>query len=137
MSYEGYEQCICTNGHRYDRADSYHARDSGQNLKACPYCGGQAAIVNPVDETNCNSFGIVPDAAWETLKIADAVTHTCPTCTHTKVVEEQKYRIPNCKELEAMRCWRDTSDDDGSTIYRSINPKLAEKTKRRTVRGTK
>jgi len=47
MSYEGYQQCLCTNGH-YWTVDCYdHSRND-----LCPDCGSPIAWENGVDLTN-------------------------------------------------------------------------------------
>ncbi|TXH11681.1 MAG: hypothetical protein E6R04_01130 [Spirochaetes bacterium] len=63
MSYEGYSQCICVNGHFTNISESY-----GERLK-CPVCSRtKFAWVNEVDETNCDSYGYVdPETVFSML----------------------------------------------------------------------
>ena len=48
MSYEGYEQVICINGHAWN-IDAY---ESSYGLGDCPYCKSRPIWHNSVDETN-------------------------------------------------------------------------------------
>lgn len=52
MSFEGYYQQICPNGHYYT-CDVY-------TVGPCSDCGEGAAWSNLVDETNCDSVGEIP-----------------------------------------------------------------------------
>ena len=100
MSYEGYEQHICKKGHRFD-ADS-----SGMfEVEGVCHCGAASAFCNSVDDTNCESWGIILDKDWDRLKLTDAVTEKCPTCEHVKVIEQATYRVPTKEEHEDMRCY--------------------------------
>lgn len=45
MSYEGYDQYVCLNGH-------YEARDCHTPLRKCPECGERFVWENAVDQTN-------------------------------------------------------------------------------------
>jgi hypothetical protein len=45
MSYEGYDQYVCVNGH-------YEARDCHTPMKKCPTCGERFVWENAVDQTN-------------------------------------------------------------------------------------
>ena len=55
MSFEGYSQAICENGHRFDLFDFQ------ENCE----CGARAAWENVVDDTNCLLEGIILD--WSSL----------------------------------------------------------------------
>lgn len=52
MSFEGWVQCICPNGH-YFTNDAYISTP-------CPDCGKRYAWCNVVDDTNCDSVGEIP-----------------------------------------------------------------------------
>lgn len=45
MSYEGYEEYLCKNGH-YSSCDCYCS------VPKCPYCGSKFEFWHPVDQTN-------------------------------------------------------------------------------------
>jgi len=104
MSYEGYEQHLCQNGHLYQTTDSYHWNDSGDNGN-CTECQAPSAFVNAVDDTNCDAFGIITDAEWEKLLIAPAVHDPCPTCHHVKITPAC-YQVP--QDPESLRHYWDS-----------------------------
>lgn len=49
MSYQGYEQLICVNGHYSEAGDIYEFETTE---KTCPHCTGAIIWFNIVDETN-------------------------------------------------------------------------------------
>jgi len=51
MSYEGFTQYLCKNGH-YSVRDAYDDFDFGENEWKCKYCAEPAAWWNMVDQTN-------------------------------------------------------------------------------------
>lgn len=61
MSYEGYVQAACINGH-YEEWDCLD-----ETRKVCPDCGGRWAIRVDVDETNCEGWRFRQDIQ-ETLE---------------------------------------------------------------------
>ena len=94
MSYEGYEEGLCENGH-------YHSWDCyGDPPATCDVamgkdtvCGKELVWCNSVDQTNGD--GEDQKAMLEVLE--EAKTETCPTCHHTEVVAVIRYKIPeNC-----------------------------------------
>ena len=89
MSYEGYEQHICAKGHRFD-TDCGHMFDHREDK--C-HCGAKSVFCNSVDDTNCISFGIIPESEWEKLQLTPAKQQTC-NLGHVHVVEEATYRVP-------------------------------------------
>lgn len=122
MSYEGYEQLLCKNGH-YDTADCWY-----NDLQPCRVCGEKIVWINSVDETNgsfcgeCNPQGSFYTAAeidgsfcgeckdgceycdngridgYVELEIEQEETYeTCACCGHSKVIEERRYKIPEGK----------------------------------------
>ena len=48
MSYEGYEQVLCTEGH----LSQFDAYGDGYEVFMCNYCGSPSAFVHTVDLTN-------------------------------------------------------------------------------------
>lgn len=96
MSYEGYVQIICANGHLYEApvGDGY-----GHTCR----CGAKLAWMNHVDQTNNPGDGVIPKAEFVRFELTPEVTTTCTACgTHTHVTEAT-YRIPTDDETEAMR----------------------------------
>jgi hypothetical protein len=95
MSYEGYTQHICKHGHRFDR-DAYDSNN------ICDFCGTKSVFENSVDETNCDSVGIIPPFCWLQLQISPEKTEIC-NLGHVHIVEYSKYRIPTNEELPMLR----------------------------------
>lgn len=92
MSFEGYFQQICKNGH-------YHVYDAYDNEEEkCPDCGSEWAWSNMVDTTNGthNEFGGRIDNYKEPILIKEAVYKKCDHCgSHIKLLEERVYAPPN------------------------------------------
>lgn len=101
MSYEGYEQHICKNGHLFGR---------GAFEESAPKCscGAESVFCNCVDDTNFDEVGYID---FEPFKLAEAVTETCEHCGHTRVVSETTYRVPTKKEVRASQTYL---ADDGN-----------------------
>ena len=91
MSYEGYEQLLCPDGH-------YWQLDCRSPIEApCPRCEKKAVWWNSVNETNgpCDpETGERIDGYVELEEMEPAKTCTCPTCMNVHQVEPPKYRIP-------------------------------------------
>lgn len=104
MSYEGYLQYVCHNGHRYD-ADCY---DDG----VCPFCKEDFVFSNQVNETNFESFGVIPPEEWEKLQLTPQVKEVC-NLGHEHTTKHATYRVPTQKEHEAMRRFLDV---DGKLV---------------------
>lgn len=105
MSYEGFEQHFCENGHLYVTDDSF-----GEKAPDCTYCGAKSSIVNRVDDTNCDEYGFIPFSLLKSLIIKNEVACRCP-CGHSHEIRAI-YRIPSQKEIESLRCYR----EDGKYI---------------------
>lgn len=56
MSYEGYEEHICENGHHWTLDAGFYSfgqpEDSGPDFYNCPHCGKPAKYMASVDQTN-------------------------------------------------------------------------------------
>ncbi|MBI3632900.1 MAG: hypothetical protein HY226_01260 [Candidatus Vogelbacteria bacterium] len=102
MSYEGYVQVLCENGH-YHTLDAYdmivsdsidwqmyrgYGSDEARKPWAC-FCGKDMVWVNQVDETNCESVGYV-----ELEVKTEARLCTCDDCGNKHVKEQMTYKIP-------------------------------------------
>lgn len=85
MSYEGYDQVLCENGH-------YHTYDCWEFWKpkgwVC-HCGAKAAWSNSVNVTNGSFDGDERIDGYVELEVKDQCK--CPTCGH---VTERVYKIP-------------------------------------------
>lgn len=89
MSYEGYTQKLCENGHYWAESDY----DCDSTYK-CPHCKGLCVWFNDVDQTNGNG-----DEYYIQLKEnAPAEYETCKCCGHTKLIKPATYKIPHKKK---------------------------------------
>lgn len=115
MSWEGYYQAICANGHRFDY-DDYMGYDGSHTCD----CGAEAIFSNSVDQTNGPSQGEIID--WNVFLISPEVTNTCECCGNVKIVEKAKYRIPTEEELKKYRVYYDEEDFNTETYeYRRLS----------------
>lgn len=96
MSYEGYTQNLCANGHYYVSGEGIY-----NDVGPCQ-CGALAAFTNHVDDTNCDEYGIIPTTVFTTLLLEEEKVETC-NLGHVHVVAEAVYRIPSEEEAKAMR----------------------------------
>lgn len=99
MSYEGHNQFICKNGHRFNAPESYGNADN-----RCDVCGQEPAWCNSVDDTNCESDGIILD--FSSLMIEPAKSEVC-NLGHVHVTQHARYRIPSQEEAQALRHYWD------------------------------
>src|SRR4029077_19333542 len=104
MSYEGYEQYLCKNGHYFTKDCAYSWGSLKEEL--CPDCQEKAVWCNSVDETNCDGVGYVP---MSRLLIKGAEHKTCDL-GHAHQVSPTVYRIPTPKETPDLRTWRDNDE---------------------------
>lgn len=96
MSYEGYEQYICANGH-YSEADAYCSPS------LCPVCGSETGWHNRVDETNGDSVGIIPlELLNEKFLISAEDTKIC-NLGHQHITQHAIYRVPSAKETKPLQ----------------------------------
>lgn len=98
MSYEGYYQCVCENRHYTKPPEDY----SGQTLK-CSICKAKLAFVNPVDDTNHDEFGCIPEEEFERiLGFVHEARYTLVGFVPTPAEAEElrKYRSFRNRELE-------------------------------------
>lgn len=101
MSYEGYVQTICANGHYDTFPETY-----GEGYPLCSHCGALPAWTNPVDNTNCDSVGVIPPHQLEKF----VVSRTVAVCNLGHDHGEVLYRIPSETETEEARHWYDGSN---------------------------
>ncbi len=120
MSYEGYIQCICKNGHRFNAPEDFSIRfgssnEDVENTKSiCPYCNARAALENSVDQTNGSEYGYIHDREWNTFLLEPEEKKICD-CGFEHVMKHAVYRIPTKKEIQRSRTFRD--EDDWNKIY--------------------
>lgn len=92
MSWEGYVQALCANGHE-NRGNGY------DNIPNCN-CGAPIVFENTVDDTNCDSYNWID---FDSLIVTPAKVETC-NFGHKHVTEETVYRIPtNQEEIDKLR----------------------------------
>lgn len=99
MSYEGYEQCICKSGHYFENHDIY-GMDGEAN---CPHCKEPAAWVNSVDDTNCESSGIIPEELLRKRFLLTAEIVGKCDMGHMHTVKEAVFRIPTQDETGPLQ----------------------------------
>lgn len=99
MSFEGYKQCICDNGH-YFEIDVYEDDD------VCLDCGGKIAWFNTVDDTNCNSYGEIPMELLEEKFRVKKVVVERGCFEMAGCVEPVLFRIPTREETDPLRHYR-------------------------------
>lgn len=98
MSYEGYTQVLCANGHlsHFDALDESWARVTSYGFEQpdaepCAICGAQFVFHHQVDQTN-------DEGTPMTFEVQEpAVYETCDK-GHLHLVSAAKYKIPS-KEL--------------------------------------
>lgn len=94
MSYEGYNQLLCAEGH-YWEADCY--ADYYDELH-CPDCGNPPVWQNGVDTTNELGDGEENYPTRIRLELlSEEVTRTCPCCSNVSVVSPRRYKRPENK----------------------------------------
>lgn len=98
MSYEGYEQLLCENGHLH-MVDCWDSPDP--KTWRCDSCGAKLAWWNAVDQTNgsyhtCSETGeeVRIDGFVELEVDREVVSEECPLCGHEKVLEDIRYKTP-------------------------------------------
>jgi len=119
MSFEGYYQLLCENGHHF-AADCYSHYGSDFSDTICPDCGAPVAWWNLVNQTNCCScYGVEEDkydpsmcemelsfdeiqktcqfngAGYIEPEIdRSAITSICNECGNVKTIAQTRYKIP-------------------------------------------
>jgi len=99
MSFEGYLQYWCENGHYHER-DAYDDYFDEHQFK-CPHCDGKEAFHNLVDVTNGsyeyddNGEQVRIDGFIEPEVVKDAPVCTCDSCGHTHALGPAVYVVPS------------------------------------------
>jgi len=102
MSYEGYEQYMCANGHFWEEPCSY---DWGaREIIACPdlvgrdedgkpiTCNQPVVWHNSVDETNGDEYGIF--LVKDLVNKEDAKWEECSSCGNKKLISDETFEVP-------------------------------------------
>lgn len=101
MSYEGYDQCICANGHYWTEDLTYLEDDEMK----CPFCEAKIAWFNSVDCTNGDNprtgqgYGYIEPVIETPEEVA-----ICKECGHKKVLAPAKYKVFTQVETERLKC---------------------------------
>lgn len=110
MSYEGYVQFICKNGH-YNKQPEAHDGD-----QAPCHCGTGYVWENRVNDTNCDAFGVIPDHVMRMFIVTDEILEEC-NLGHKHVMSEATYTAPSPAQTQsAQHCYK-----NGKLI--PVNPK--------------
>jgi hypothetical protein len=103
MSYEGYEQHICKNGHYFERDVSPNDM-WGSDDAVCSFCAATSAWENSVDTTNGGEDGKIPfEVLEQKFLISRAENKVCPTCNHSEQVSKDVFRIPTNDETDPLK----------------------------------
>lgn len=97
MSYEGYVQNLCKNGHHWEAEGGSYADPT-----VCPECTQPPEWVNPVNDTNCDSIGEID---MNQFLYKEAEYKKCDM-GHLHQISPAVYRIPSLDETKKARCWR-------------------------------
>ena len=99
MSYEGYVQMLCANGH--------YQTDDGETEARCEVCEAKIGWFNGVDDTNCDSYGYID---MDQFRIGEPVYETC-NLGHKHLVQSAVFKIPTEEETSKARTYRDSTTD--------------------------
>lgn len=103
MSYEGYTQKLCSNGH-YHTYSAFYVGEEDDNI-VCPICSAKMVWSNEVDDTNGDEYGFI-NMKHLLIKEGSTVVRTFlhgdswETFTHTI---HPVYRIPGKDEKRRLR----------------------------------
>lgn len=96
MSWEGYSQNFCANGHFFQGSAGFDSEPTH-----CPHCKAEVAYCHIVDDTNIDALGHLTDESLAALVIEKEVTETC-NLGHTHIVKHAVYKVPTREELRAL-----------------------------------
>lgn len=111
MSYEGFEQVLCCNGH-YFTFDAYNSVDLG--LWHCPICGEHFAWENSVNQTNGSHCSL-----W------DGDKHFCREAM--EMMHETYENASCCGEEQKNRCLKNKGRIDGYVDLKVKKPGVSKK----------
>jgi hypothetical protein len=106
MSFEGYYQKICKNGHSYTADLYYYGSSFNDDVTKCPFCEESEVWSNMVNTTN-GSYDVDPVTGEETRIdgfIEIEIDQPAPICTcscgNKHELRPATYKIPKAKEEE-------------------------------------
>lgn len=100
MSYEGFSQLLCKNGHYWEvDCNELTYLDSFEEYPRCPICGEQIVWENMVDLTNgsYDDEGNRIDGFIELETLREQIV-ICPECKKMHICSCSKYKIPEGKK---------------------------------------
>ena len=107
MSYEGYTQNICEEGHRFDTdVGCWFGKEP-----LCPVCSAKVCWSNGVDQTNFEEDGFIPDEDFARFLHTPGETQVC-SLGHTHIVRHATYLVPTQEQVEPLRTYIDGWDGD-------------------------
>ena len=95
MSYEGYSQFVCAQGHAWDvdAMELMYGGDEHLQPKMCPFCGSPAVWENSVDQTNGYEEDNPASIPAKLEVDRPAVVEVC-NLGHTHTLTRETYKIP-------------------------------------------
>lgn len=99
MSWEGYNQNICANGHMFNSdalLDWFY--DGVKEQEICPYCKAPKVWTHVVDETNGYEAGNQSTYPMELEELTPAKFCNCTICGNTHMIAPPTYKIPEPRE---------------------------------------
>ena len=105
MSYKGYQQILCENGH-YSEEDAYATYWVNNQPPKCLICGAEEAWKNSVNTTN-GSFNVAEDGSETMMRIdgfvelvvdKPAKVCECSSCGHKHITCPETYKVPTKHE---------------------------------------
>lgn len=107
MSYEGYEQLICENGHYWEE----DALQMFEEYGVCRICQGKVAWSNSVDQTNGPSQGeILYEVLKEKFLLTPEVVEVC-NLGHPHQKSPDIFRVPTRDETKPLRVYVDEDEE--------------------------
>jgi hypothetical protein len=90
MSYEGYTQFLCPDGHYWTECETYGNDPEGGFT--CPVCERKPSWSNSVDDTNCDRYGHI-----EMVELTPSAMHTC-SCGNNHIAVYATYKPSMTRE---------------------------------------
>lgn len=102
MSYEGYVQCLCKNGHYFEEDERYDFAEVRSEYGICGICNSEIIWTNHVDDTNCDQWGAIPfDEFKKNFLLTPEKRETC-NLGHVHL-SAATYRIPTMEETKKFQ----------------------------------
>ena len=100
MSFEGYYQILCKNGHLYIQ-DVYEYEQDDEPWK-CPDCGEGKAWIHTVDQTNGSDPQTGEGMPFKLKVKTPQQVKVCTKCSAATVLRSTTYEIPEEEEANAL-----------------------------------